>query len=200
MGSWFRRRDDRNWRDAELLALDFETTTGAPRRAEPLSVGWVVVRGGRVHLPDAGYELVAYDGHLPAASLPIHGLLPGELRAGTALDTVVAKVRDAARDRVVVAHGAWIERALLGRLDVAHAGLVDTMAIVRRLDARDGSPVVRGGGLTATARRFGVTPLRAHHAFGDALTTALLLLVLATRIERQRGRCPVDDLLRLGRF
>jgi hypothetical protein len=41
--------------------------------------------------------------------------------------------------------------------------------------------------------------MRAHHAFGDALTTALLLLVLATRVQRDRDTCPIDDLLRLGR-
>ena len=198
MRSWLRRRDDRDWRDVELLALDFETTTGEPREAEPLSVGWVTVRHGRVHLADAGYRLVAHDGHLPRAALPIHGLLPTDLSGGGSLDDVADRLREVARDRVVVAHGAWIERALLGRLGVGHTGVVDTMAIVRRLDERDGG-APRAASLNATARRFGVTPLRAHHAFGDALTTALLLVVLATRLERARGRCPVDDLLRLGR-
>jgi DNA polymerase-3 subunit epsilon len=197
--SWFRRRDDRDWRDVDLLALDFETTTGEPREAEPLSVGWVLVRAGRVRLADAGYRLVAHDGHLPPAALPIHGLLPADLRRGASLDEVADALRDVARDRIVVAHGAWIERALLGRLDVGHAGVVDTMAIVRRLDERDGG-VARASSLNVTARRFGVTPFRAHHAFGDALTTALLLVVLATRLERARGACPLDDLLRLGRI
>jgi hypothetical protein len=42
--------------------------------------------------------------------------------------------------------------------------------------------------------------MRAHHAFGDALTTALLLLVLAARVARDRPHCPIDDLLRLGRL
>lgn len=194
---WFRRSDDRDWRDAELIAVDFETTNAQPRQAEPLSVGWVVVRGGRVRLAEAGYHLVAHDGVLPRESLPIHGLLPAQLRTGAPLDEVAQRLRDAVAGRVVVAHGAWIERALLARLAVGHAGLVDTMAIVRRRDERRGH-VARGASLSATAERFGVTPLRAHHAFGDALTTALLLMVLATTIERERRRCPVGDLLRLG--
>lgn len=195
---WFARRDDRDWRDVDLVAVDFETTTGDPREAEPLSVGWIPVRAGRVRLDGAGYRLVAHDGHLPRASLPIHGLLPHHLQAGAPLDDVAGAVRDATRHRIVVAHGAWIERALLRRLDAAHEGLIDTMALVRRLDERSGGEV-RGASLSATARRFGVTPLRAHHAFGDALTTALLLLVLASRVRRDRPSCPVDDLLRLGR-
>lgn len=195
---WFRSSDDRDWRDVELVALDFETTSGAPREAQPLSVGWVVVRDGRVRLADAGYHMVAHEGHLPLASLPIHGLLPDQLRAGAPLAEVAGRLRDVVADRFVVAHGAWIERALLGRLDIDHRALIDTMGLVRRLDERDGQ-VSHGHSLTATARRFGVTPLRAHHAFGDALTTAMLLLVLASRVQRDRGRCPVDDLVRLGR-
>jgi DNA polymerase-3 subunit epsilon len=196
---WFRRTDDRDWRDAELVAVDFETTTGAPREAEPLSVGWVAIHGGRVRFADAGYRLVAHDGHLPRASLPIHGLLPHQLRTGAPLDQVVTHLRDVVVDRIVVAHGAWIERALLARLHVHHAGLIDTMALVRRLDERAGH-APHGRSLAATARRFGVTPMRAHHAFGDALTTAMLLLVLASRVQRDRSHCPVDDLLRLGQL
>ena len=196
---WFRRSDDRDWRDVELVAVDFETTTGDPRKAEPLSVGWVAVHGGRVRLADAGYRLVAHDGHLPRASLPVHRLLPHQLRTGAPLHEVATQLRDAVGGRIVVAHGAWIERALLDRLDIGHGGLIDTMTLLRRLDERDGH-AVRGQSLTAASRRFGVTPMRAHHAFGDALTTALLLLVLAARVRRDRPHCPIDDLLRLGRL
>ena len=196
---WFRRSDDRPWRAAEFLALDFETTSADPRSAEPLSVGWVVIADGRVRLREAGYRLVAHDGRLPAASLPVHGLLPPQLAAGEPLSRVADAVRAAATGRVVVAHGAWIERALLGRLEVGHRGLVDTMAVVRRLDEREGHRAGRRS-LAATTARFGVPQQRAHHAFGDALTTAMLMLVLATRLERARDGCPVDDLLRLGRL
>jgi len=190
--------DDRDWRDAEFLALDFETTSGDPRRAEPLSVGWVVVANGRVRLSDATYHLIDHDGQVPVASLQIHRLLPADLVRGRAIDDVAARLRAALDGRVVVAHGSWIERALLKRMQVPRHALVDTLAIVRRLDERAGR---RSGStsLSAVARRSGVPPLRAHHAFGDALTTALLLLALATDVERQRSRCIVDDLVRLGR-
>jgi DNA polymerase-3 subunit epsilon len=190
--------DDRDWRDAEFLALDFETTSGDPRRAEPLSVGWVVVANGRVRLSDATYHLIDHDGQVPVASLQIHRLLPADLVRGRTIDDVTARLRVALEGRVAVAHGSWIERALLKRMQVPRHALVDTLAIVRRLDARAGR---RSGStsLSAVARRSGVPPLRAHHAFGDALTTALLLLTLATDLERQRSRCIVDDLVRLGR-
>lgn len=192
-----RRTGDRSWRAAEFVAIDFETTIPDPRRAEPLSVGWVSISDGRVQLSAARYHVIAYDGALPPAALPIHGLLPHDLRAGLPAEEVTERVRTGVADRIVVAHGAWLERALLRRFGTRHAGLVDTMAIVRRLDERSGDGG-RAVSLSAVSRRFGVPTLRAHHAFGDALTTALLLLVIATRIERERGGCPVGDLLRLG--
>jgi len=53
--------------------------------------------------------------------------------------------------------------------------------------------------LAGAARRFDVPAARAHHAFGDAWTTALLLLGLVCDLEAERGGVSLDDLLRLGR-
>lgn len=196
---WWRRTDDRTWREVDYVALDFETTNADPRQADPLSVGWVVVHRGRVQVGQAGYHLIDHNGSVPIESMRIHGLLPGQLRSGLAVDVVARRLRPAVADRVAVAHGAWIERALLDRLGVDHDGMVDTLAVVRRLDDRAGRTMTSNSlTLDAVSRRFGVPTMRAHHAFGDALTTALLLVTLAGRIELDRGRCTVDDLLRLG--
>ena len=197
---WSRTTDDRDWRAADFVALDFETTEVDPRRAAPLSVGWIVVRDGRVRMATAGYHVIDHAGHVPVASMRVHGLLPDDVAAGLPVAVVAARLRAVLTDRVVVvAHGAWIEQALLLRMDVERRPLVDTLAAVRRIDEREGH--VRGSvTLSAVARRFGVPPLRAHHAFGDALTTALLLITIAGRLERERGRCLVDDLVRLGRL
>lgn len=194
---WWRRADDRGWREVDYVAIDFETTRADPRQAEPLSVGWVLIRGGRVHVGHAGYHLVDHRGPIPLESMRIHGLLPGQLQGGLALEAVVGRLRPALADRVIVAHGAWIERALLDRLRIAHGGVIDTLALVRRLDDRAGRGTVAMT-LDAVSRRFSVPTMRAHHAFGDALTTALLLVTLAGDIEQERGRCTVDDLLRRG--
>jgi DNA polymerase-3 subunit epsilon len=195
---WFRKHDERDWRSAEFVALDFETTGGDPRKAAPLSVGWVVIGNGRVRLGDAAYHLIDHRGDVPLDSLRVHQLLPAQLRNGMPVHEVAARLGMVLGDRIVVAHGAWIERHLLARMNVAGGPLIDTLAVVRRLDERVGRSR-QATSLPALARRFGVPPLRAHHAFGDALTTALLLLVIATRLEQQRGRCVVDDLVRLGR-
>lgn len=195
---WFRKADERDWRGAEFVALDFETTSGNPRRADPLSVGWVVVGDGRVRLGEAAYYLVDHRGDVPLEALRVHQLLPSKLQDGLPVDDVAARLRASVSDRIVVAHGAWIERQLLDRMNITGVPLIDTLAVVRRLDERAGRSR-QASSLRGLAHRFGVPPLRSHHALGDALTTALLLLVLATRLEQQRGRCLVDDLVRLGR-
>lgn len=195
---WSRTTDDRDWRAAEFVAVDFETTSADPRRAAPLSVGWIVVREGRVCMATAGYHVIDHDGLVPVESMRVHGLLPDDIAVGLPVTAVTARLGTALADRVVVAHGAWIERALLRRLAVARRPVIDTLAVVRRIDEREGFGP-RTVSLAAVARRFGVPPLRAHHAFGDALTTALLLVTIAGQLERQRSRCLVDDLLRLGR-
>lgn len=199
-----RGRDRRCWREAELLALDLETTSADPATAAVLSAGWVPMVNGRVRLAGAGYTTVAHPGEVPVTSVRIHRLLPGDLADGVAPDDLPGLLRPPLDGRVLVAHGAGLERGVLSRLGVTESGVtgeavVDTLAVVRAVDARAG----RTGAdprLPAAARRWDVPAFTAHHAFHDALTTALLLLAVATRYETERGRCTVDDLLRLSRI
>lgn len=188
-----------SWRERTYVVLDFETTSANPRHAQPLSVGWVRVREGRVRCGEAGYTLLRHVEHVPAASIRIHGLLPEDLAAGADPAAVAATLREElGRDGVLVAHGAGLERTVLRRLGVRPAAVVDTLRVVRRLDERHS----RSGAdprLPAAAERWAVPVLRSHHAFGDALTTALLLVTLAGAVEQQRGRCEARDLELLSR-
>lgn len=191
-----------DWRAARFVALDFEATSADPDRAAPLSAGWVVVEDGVVRCASAAYVLVGHRGEVPAPALPVHRLLPDDLADGESHARLAARLREVLDGAWLVAHGAGLEVGLLGRLGVdvgrACAGVVDTLAVVRRLDARDGQ---RGADprLVAAAARHGVPPLPAHHALRDALTTAMLLLVLAGREELRTGRCTTDELRLLSR-
>ncbi|MEZ5093174.1 exonuclease domain-containing protein [Nocardioides sp.] len=190
--------DDRSWRDVAMVALDFETTTADPDRAEPLSVGWVGLGDGRVRMAEAGYTLVDHRGEVPVESIRIHRLVPEELRAGVLPDELGDVLRGAVAERVLVAHGASLEQRLLDRWGVPYAASLDTLRIVRTLDRRAGRPTADAR-LPEAARRYGVPRLAAHQAFTDALTTALLLVSLAGRLEADRGRCTMSDLLLLSR-
>ncbi len=190
--------DDRPWREASYVALDFETTTADVRLAVPLSVGWVGVRDGLVQCGEAGYTLVRPSVAVPEDSVRIHGLLPEHLDDGPSADEVAAQLRTVLQGAVLVAHHAALERAVLERLGVPVIASVDTLAVLRRLDERDGQGAADPR-LPEAARRHGIPALPAHHAFRDALTTALLLLALADRVEARRGACTVADLMLLSR-
>lgn len=188
-----------DWREQTYVAVDFEATTADARRAEPLSMGWVRVREGRVRCGEAGYTLLRPSGEVPVSSIRVHGLLPEHLahgadpqEAGRALAAALGE------DGVLVAHGASLERAVLARMGVRVGAVVDTLAVVRRLDQRAGRHRADAR-LPAAARRWGVPPLPAHHAFRDAMSSALLLLAVAGEIEQQRGACTAKDLALLGR-
>lgn len=184
------------WREAEYLVVDLESTSARPREAEPLSVGWVPVVAGRVRCAEAAYTLVRGVAG-PSASLAVHGLTPDLLATGAEPEEVAGRLRRALEGRVLVAHHAALEVALLGRWGLVADAVVDTLALVRALDERAGRPAA-GATLGEAARRYDVPAARAHHAFGDAWTTALLLLTVAGGLEAERGRCTLDDLLRLG--
>lgn len=190
--------DARSWREAELVALDFESTSADAATAAPLSVGWVPIVDGRVRPGLGGYLLVDHPGEVPLASMRIHRLMPGELTDGVAPDELGDLLEPVLDGRVLVAHGAGLEQALLARLGVPYAATLDTLEIVRTLDSRAGHGRADPR-LVAAARRYGVPTFTAHHAYRDALTTALLLVTLAGRREATGGSCLLDDLRRLGR-
>ena len=72
-----------SFRDAEIVSLDIETTGLDPASAEMLSVGWVIVRNGKVDLSSARSYLVRPRGGV-GDSASIHGLT----------DTVVGEGHD----------------------------------------------------------------------------------------------------------
>lgn len=185
--------DSRPWQEATYVALDFETTTADATRAVPLSVGWVRVRQGRVRCGEAGYSLIRPAAPVPEESIRIHGLLPDVLAEAPSAGAVAERLGPALAGAILVAHHAPLEVAVLRRLGLDVPVVVDTLAVVRRLDEREGRHL--DPRLPEAARRHGIPRLPAHHAYRDALTTALLLLALA---ERVRG-CTVADLVRLSR-
>lgn len=174
------------WHDVSFLVVDFETSSLDPRRARPLSVGWVPVRGGRVVLADADYRPIHPDGQVSTESMGLHGLLPEDLRDAPSAAAVGLELGRALDGHLLVAHGAMMEVGMLRQcgIRVGRGDVVDTIRLTRRLDRLDGNRIDEDVSLGAAAARAGVPVLRPHHAFGGALTTAGLFLALATRMER----------------
>lgn len=198
------RQGSHPWRDTSFAVLDFEATGLDFARDHVLSYGVVGVQSGRVTMRGAVYRVVRPPISLPADSIRVHGIRPDELVDAPPLGQVVHELMDAIGDRALVAHAAAVELGFLRQLRERYGvrairRAIDVLDLSDELAARDPDGSAPGTGrLAALAESNGVPVARTHHAFGDALTTAQLFLVLATRLERH-GAGRLRDLQRAGR-
>ena len=190
------------WRDAAYAVVDLELTGLDLKRDEIISAGVVPVRGGRI-TPGRCYWTVRPERAMDPEAVKVHALTVDELEASPPLSEVLGPLREALLGSVLVAHAAWVERAFLDRAlaplgERVPQAILDTAALARALGLRPSGPAVPS--LEALAREVGVPVHTPHHSLGDAFTTAQVFLVLATRLDAERGgRLCVDDLVRLTR-
>lgn len=175
-----------NWREAKYAVVDLETTGLDASVHEVLSVGVVQVVDGRVQVGSAYYREVRPRVLPDAGTVVIHGIRPADAAAGEDPQVVGREVVELLRGRVLVAHVAWVERTFLQRWLgplgwQAPRHVVDTDVLARLALARAGKPPMREHiALGAAASLHGLPEQSRHHALGDALTTAQLLLALAS--------------------
>ena len=189
-----------HWRRAPFAALDFETTGLDYKRDAVVSFGVVPVRAGRVVVGESVHQLVTPAVPSTAASMKVHQILPRDLERAPSLEESREILRAALKRRFLLTWYADVELAFLrktfggGRRAWARR-TVDVRRLVLELEHAD--PEARFG-LSATAKRYGVPVSSPHEALDDALVTAQLFLVLATRLE-ERGFGSVHSYLRLTR-
>lgn len=194
---------DRPWREAELCVVDLETTGLDLRRDDIVSYGAVIVRHGRIVAASSRYGLVRPRRPVGVGALRVHALTPDELAGAPPLTRCADELADLLRGRVLVAHAAWVEQAFLTRA-LAVRGLrlagpvVDTAALARATRLAPNGPDAAEPGLEDLATRLGMPVHTPHHALGDALTTAGVLLALVSRLEAQ-GPQTVRSLAALSR-
>jgi DNA polymerase-3 subunit epsilon len=141
---------------------------------------------------------------LTARSIVVHGLRPLDLQGAPTLSQVLSDLHASLEGRWLLAWSAEVEAGFLSR---AFGGsgrwwrrrIVDVLLLAQVADRLEGR-VARPGdyNLTTAAARFG-TPVHApHHALDDALSTAQVFLVLATKLST-RGYGTPARLLKAGR-
>src|SRR5436190_3932463 len=112
-----RRRSRRaDWRAAELVALDFETTGLDLDRDEVISFGLIPIREGRIDLSDRVYEEVAPSVDPSQSSIRIHHLRAQDLATAPAMHDVIDAFRDALEGRFILAWAAGVEIAFLRKV------------------------------------------------------------------------------------
>lgn len=190
----------RSWREAEFASLDFETTGLDYGRDAVVSFGVVPVRLGRVAVGEAVHQLVMPEVPSSPSSMKIHRILPQDLAGAAPPDVARDRLRACLEDRFLLAWFAEVEVAFLTRMFGGRArGWARRTVDVREMaiEVEGADPRVRYS-LTTAAERYGVPVTNPHEALDDALVTAQLFLVLATRLEA-RGRGTTGRLLRLTR-
>lgn len=179
----------RGWRNVPFAALDFETTGLDLKRDSVISFGVVPVDGGRVSLGSALYQEVAPASPLSHESITVHHLRPIDLDGAGAPDEARAALGAALDRRYLVVWVAEIETHFLGKMFRTRKSRWSKRAVdVARLHLaydRLSRDVIRPRlpSLTEAAERHGVPVEDAHHALDDAVMTAQLFLVLATKLE-----------------
>lgn len=178
-----------DFRAADYLALDLETTGLDPRRSELLSAGFVVVRNGtRIDLSTARHRLICPQGEIPEQSAVIHRITDDRAATGDRLRDVMVELLGALAGRVLIAHHARVE---LGFLDQAcrrlygrpfSAPVADTQGLAIRTLER-GNQGYRGRDLRLSALRdrYHLPRYPAHDALSDALAAAELFLAITAR-------------------
>jgi DNA polymerase-3 subunit epsilon len=184
-----RPKDGTPWHEASWCALDLELTGLDPHRDEIIAVGAVPIEEGRVRLGHSVYTLVRTARPSEEAAILMHKLRVADLADAPPLPDAIDMVLEVMAGRVPVFHTAAVERSFLKplftrrRLRLPRAA--DTEAIGRLWLREDAGQNAGWISLARLAELLGVPQEPAHHALGDALTTASTFIALATHLDRQ---------------
>jgi DNA polymerase-3 subunit epsilon len=179
-----------NWREVNYCVIDLETTGLDLKNDEIISIGAVQIQSGRV-ISEANYYQQVRPKQIPSpSSIQIHGIRPVDLEGAPSIGEVLPEFAERIRGRVVVAHAAWVENAFLkDYLQDLHVDLswrlIDTAGLARISNAVN-EDLDHEPSLEHLARSLDLPVYSPHHALGDALTTAIIFLALATKLERAK--------------
>ena len=178
--------------DVEFVALDIETTGLDAATADMLSVGWVLVRAGKIAVDTATSIVVQPSGEV-GDSASVHGLTDTVVRSGQHWGLALDRVIEILTGRVLLVHHAGLDKALLDRMCLQRYGAklpvqaVDTMAIELRRQQRK-HHVESGSSLRLGDLRdaYGLPRYAAHDCLVDALATAELLLAIVAHDRKSK--------------
>lgn len=181
---------DSNWRAINYCAIDLETTGLNFKTDEIISIGAAQIQSGRVITEANYYREVRPAQDPPSSSIRIHGIRAVDLADAAPIDVVMPEFAELLRGKVVVAHAAWVENGFLKeRLENVNLDfskrLIDTASLARRCEIVE-DDIDYEPSLELLARTLNLPAYSPHHALGDALTTAIVFLALATELERRK--------------
>jgi len=176
------------WREAGWCALDLELTGLDPSKDAIIAVGAVPIEEGRVQLGQSLYTLVRTSRPSVEAAILMHKLRVADLADAPPLEAALDMVLEILAGRVPVFHTALVERSFLKplflRRRLRFPAAADTEVLGRRWLRARGESGPGWLSLARLAQMLGLPQEPAHHALGDAMTTASTFIALATQLDR----------------
>jgi DNA polymerase-3 subunit epsilon len=178
-----------DWREADIVALDLETTVLDPKKDSILRFGLVELKHNSIQLESAWHEIVQVEGQIPESSAVIHSITDDDAAAGKPLDELLPGLLRRLAGRVILVHYKNIEQNFIDAACRRLYGvpfvipIIDTLPIaLRLLELRNHT--IQPGNLRLFNLRphFGLPHYKAHNALYDALATAELFLAMAAEV------------------
>jgi len=182
----------------EFVSLDIETTGLDPATADMLSVGWVIIRKGRVDLQTAESHIVRPSGEV-GSSASIHGLTDTIVEGGADWSIVLSRIIEVLTGRVLLVHHAGLDKALLDRLCRQRfeapllVPVADTLALERRRhERRHHVDEKKSFRLSDLRDDYRLPRYAAHDCLVDAIATAELLIAMVAHNDGGARTCLRD--------
>lgn len=172
--------------EAELVAVDLETTGLNPKQDSILSIGLVHIQHGSIRLDTTWYQLIQVQHQIPEASVLFHQITDDRAALGLPLAEVLPMLLERLLGKIMLAHHAVIEQEFLNlacrRLYGAPLIIptIDTLALMQRRYYAQDLPI-RDGELRLfnLRKKYNLPRYRAHNALSDAVATAELFLAIS---------------------
>lgn len=196
---------NKNYADLRFVVLDTETTGLNTSKDFVLSIGAITIEQKRIQVKDS-FEVVLQNScqSLDADTVKIHGLTMSDIKNGANIQDVVQDFLAYLKADIIVAHHAAFDVTMLNKT-VSKAiqqpfelinPVLDTAHLARRLDSFENPYEMNlSYRLDDLCRRFDIGMHDRHTAWGDALITAKLFLILTRKLEA-RGNKTLKDLMR----
>ena len=182
------------WHEASWLAVDLEMSGLDPGTGHIISIGWVAIDGGSIHLNTARHLLI--DGHnLVGDSATIHHIRDLDRSEGVDLASALRMLARALNGRITLMHHAPLDTGFLRSALKEEFGVdwfhptADTLELERkRLFQREQNMPQDSLRLNTCRERHSLPRTQAHDALEDALATAELFLAWANHYGRRGPR------------
>lgn len=189
--------------EVRFVVFDTETTGFSVKRDKVISVGAVVVHQHMIHMDQSLEAIVQTQSKNKSTAIPVHGIISEEITQGCVSYEANKEFVDLIGADVMVAHHANFDVSMMEKMISEemrgfrfYNPVLDTVMLAKKLlypttSLEHLSPSKLS--LDTLIDQFGITASDRHTAWGDALITAKLLLIILKQFE-QKGITKLKDL------